>query len=158
MLKPASKLCIWGSCEKPCVSGTEKGRERKGIVCPHGSLWLPSFTRNKEFAHRLKMLTLFSLLSCFLNFQVLEVGYQSLNRNNQTAVNQTGQCMFCRTWNQHNFTKLWYVMSLKMFGCFVHSRCGNKLLTPCEVIGILKSGKFLLVEYDILGFQICNLL
>lgn len=65
--------------------------------------------------------------------------------------------MFCRTWNQHNFTKLWYVMSLKMFGCFVHSRCGNKLLTPCEVIGILKSGKFLLVEYDILGFRICNL-
>ena len=103
------------------------------------------------------MLTLFSLLSCFLNFQVLEVGYQSLNMNKETAVNQTGQCMFCRTWNQHNCTKLWYVMSLKMFGCFVHSRCGNKLLTPCEVIGILKSGKFLLVEYDILGFRICNL-
>lgn len=108
-------------------------------------MWLPSFTRNKEFAHRLKMLTLFSLLSCFLNFQVLEVGYQSLNMNKETAVNQTGQCMFCRTWNQHNCTKLWYVMSLKMFGCFVHSRCGNKLLTPCEVIGVLKSGKFLLV-------------
>ena len=28
---------------KLCVSGTEKGRERKGIVCPRGSLVAPFF-------------------------------------------------------------------------------------------------------------------
>ena len=101
--------------------------------------------------------TLFALLSCFLNFQVLEIGHQSLNRNKVTAVNRTGQCMFCRTWNQHNFTKLWYVMCLKIFGCFVHIRCGNKWRAPCEVIWILKSGKFLRVESKILGLWIWNL-